>query len=187
MHITKTKGDIGAAMVLADLISKGIQVCVPVITEHLPFDLIGVFPEGSLKRISVKYRSVDKDGRLFVELESNYYSTKTGPYRKDIDKEAIDMVAVFCPETKEVYYINHKEFNKGITLRVFESKSNQVKNINFAKDYLDVFNLKGKTIIEISLCENCNVEHDGKYGAGRFCSELCARRFSTNKIRKMKK
>ena len=34
------------------------------------------------------------------------------------------------------------------------------------------------------LCENCKKEHDGSYGSGRFCSEKCARGFSTKAKRK---
>jgi len=33
-------------------------------------------------------------------------------------------------------------------------------------------------------CENCNNEHDGSYGSGRFCSIKCARGFSTKNKRK---
>jgi very-short-patch-repair endonuclease len=33
-------------------------------------------------------------------------------------------------------------------------------------------------------CENCNIEHFGDYGAGRFCTAKCARSFSTKKDRK---
>lgn len=33
-------------------------------------------------------------------------------------------------------------------------------------------------------CENCGQEHDSKYGSGRFCSQECARGFSTKKKRK---
>lgn len=33
-------------------------------------------------------------------------------------------------------------------------------------------------------CENCNTNHNGKYGSGRFCSPKCARGFSTKKKRK---
>ena len=29
------------------------------------------------------------------------------------------------------------------------------------------------------ICENCNCEHDGSYGSGRFCSCKCARGFSS--------
>jgi hypothetical protein len=31
----------------------------------------------------------------------------------------------------------------------------------------------------MNICENCNCEHDGEYGSGRFCSNKCARGFST--------
>ncbi|RLD64349.1 MAG: hypothetical protein DRJ01_01190 [Bacteroidetes bacterium] len=34
------------------------------------------------------------------------------------------------------------------------------------------------------LCENCEKEHDGSYGSGRFCSARCARGFSTRAKRK---
>jgi hypothetical protein len=33
-------------------------------------------------------------------------------------------------------------------------------------------------------CENCEKEHDGEYGSGRFCSSKCARGFSTKAKRK---
>lgn len=33
-------------------------------------------------------------------------------------------------------------------------------------------------------CENCNNEHNGTYGSGRFCSNKCARGFSTKEKRK---
>ena len=29
-------------------------------------------------------------------------------------------------------------------------------------------------------CENCNKEHNGSYGSGRFCDEKCARTYSSN-------
>ena len=34
------------------------------------------------------------------------------------------------------------------------------------------------------ICENCSVAHSGKYGSGRFCSQTCARGFSTKAKRK---
>lgn len=33
------------------------------------------------------------------------------------------------------------------------------------------------------ICENCNKDHDGLYGSGRFCSSICARGFSTKNKR----
>lgn len=32
-------------------------------------------------------------------------------------------------------------------------------------------------------CENCNSEHNGSYGSGRFCSSICARGYSTKNKR----
>lgn len=34
------------------------------------------------------------------------------------------------------------------------------------------------------ICENCINYHDGSYGSGRFCSNKCARSFSTKDKRK---
>ena len=36
----------------------------------------------------------------------------------------------------------------------------------------------------MAICENCNQEHNGTYGSGRFCSSKCARGFSTKAKRK---
>jgi len=36
----------------------------------------------------------------------------------------------------------------------------------------------------MSKCEKCNIENEGTYGSGRFCSSKCARSFSTSKKRK---
>jgi hypothetical protein len=35
-------------------------------------------------------------------------------------------------------------------------------------------------------CENCNAQHDGKYGSGRFCSKFCSKSFSSNKNKEIK-
>lgn len=32
-------------------------------------------------------------------------------------------------------------------------------------------------------CENCNKEHDGSYGSGRFCCESCARSYSRKSVK----
>lgn len=33
-------------------------------------------------------------------------------------------------------------------------------------------------------CEQCNIDHEGSFGSGRFCSKKCARSFSTSLKRK---
>lgn len=35
-------------------------------------------------------------------------------------------------------------------------------------------------------CENCSIQHDGKYGSGRFCSKKCSSSFSSNKNKDLK-
>jgi len=35
----------------------------------------------------------------------------------------------------------------------------------------------------MNICENCEKEHNGEYGSGRFCSSKCARCFSTKEKR----
>jgi len=38
---------------------------------------------------------------------------------------------------------------------------------------------------ENTKCENCDNDHDGKYGSGRFCSSNCSRSFSTKNKRSL--
>src|SRR5216683_5100347 len=48
-HHTKDKGDEGLGQVIADLMTNGVQVAVP-LSEHLPFDLIAIGEQGSCVR-----------------------------------------------------------------------------------------------------------------------------------------
>lgn len=132
-HHTKDKGDKGTGNVIADLLSKGIQVCLP-LSEHLPFDLIAVKQNGSLLKVSVKYRTLTK-GCVYVAFSSSY-SDSHGVHTKAVNKDLIDLLAIYCPETKEVYYVTPSEFDKSVTLRIEESKNNQTKGVNLAKNYL---------------------------------------------------
>lgn len=134
-HHTKDKGDKGTGNVIADLLSKGIQVCLP-LSEHLPFDLIAVKEDGTLQRVSVKYREI-KNGCVSVSFRSSYSDSK-GVHTKHINKSLIDLLAIYCPETSSVYYVNPHKFEKNVTLRIEETKNNQTKGINLAKDYLMV-------------------------------------------------
>lgn len=59
---TKTDGDTGLACVIADLVKHGIGIALP-LSEHMPFDLDAVSPDGQLSRVSVKFRRA-KNGRI---------------------------------------------------------------------------------------------------------------------------
>jgi hypothetical protein len=132
-HHTKDKGDKGVGNVIADLLDKGLQVCLP-ISEHLPFDLIAVREDSTLLKISVKYRQA-VDGRIQVPFRSSYSDSK-GTYVKKIDKSLIDIMAIYCPNTRKVYYINPNDFGEYVVLRTTLPKNNQTKGVHFAENYL---------------------------------------------------
>jgi len=136
-HHTKDKGDIGITQVSADLTLQGYQICLP-ISEHLPFDLIGVSPDGMLlRRVQAKYRSLT-NGVLHVCTMAQGLDAH-GPYSRSRDLSKIDAFAVYCPETRKVYYINVCELKgcETFSLRINPPANNQVKHVRFADNYLN--------------------------------------------------
>lgn len=58
---------------------------------------------------------------------------------------------------------------------------NLIRRCNLCKDEFN--KIKPVKIGKPSICEKCNIEHDGLYGSGRFCSSICSRSFSTKEKR----
>jgi hypothetical protein len=111
-HHTKDKGDQGVGFVIADLMSRGYKVALP-ICEHLPFDLIAIGPSGSLSRVSVKFRtSVNRC--IQFKLQSSW-ADKHGTHVRKHDRKSYDALAIYCPDTHHVYYLNLKDV-KGCTV-----------------------------------------------------------------------
>ena len=54
---------------------------------------------------------------------------------KRIEKADVDLYCIYCPETDECYYLNPKDYNRSVTLRVERPKNSQVTNVRFAADY----------------------------------------------------
>lgn len=140
-HHTKDKGDIAVGMVIADLLINGYTYA-PLISEHLPFDLIVINPiDCSLRRLQVKYCSLKADGKINFRLHSAY-ADRHGSHMKPVDRSLFDAYAIFCPELKLVYYVNNSEIPEELvnsfTLRVTTPKNNQIKGINFVKDFIGV-------------------------------------------------
>jgi len=132
-HHTKDKGDTGVGFVIADLMSKNIQVCIP-ISEHQPYDLVGIRSNGTTIKISVKYRKAS-EGTVDIQFKS-VYSDSRGSHSEFTDKSCIDLMAIYCPDTQKVYYINPSNFNLAVSLRISPTKNNQTKGILFADSYL---------------------------------------------------
>ena len=72
-HHTKDKGDLGVAKTLLDLTEKGYVVFTPLITEHLPFDLVA-YDFINFYKIQVKYREngVISDSTSWNDINGNH-------------------------------------------------------------------------------------------------------------------
>jgi hypothetical protein len=132
-HHTKDKGDQGLGFVIASLLSHKIQVALP-ISEHLPFDLIAIGLNGQLRKISVKFRSL-KEGKVEVLLRSSW-SNARGTHNVQMEKGAVDAHAVYCPNTRECYFIRDDQVTANMfTLRVEPPKNGQRNGMRMAAAY----------------------------------------------------
>ena len=133
-HHTKDKGDLGVAKAFADLVDKGFMVLFPA-TEHAPFDLVG-YRDERFWRIQVKFRTM-KRGTVNVVFQSAW-ADRHGTHLKPMDKTAIDLVCIYCPETDECYYGQPSAFSGSVTLRVTPSLNNQTVNVLSASNFRDL-------------------------------------------------
>lgn len=121
--ITKTKGDLGQAMIMADALRRGYKVALP-LGEDWRYDLI-VLKNGQLLRIQCKYVESTK-GVVKVRCETHdgrsYYRYKP---------QDLDYIGVYDKITDRCYYI-HSEFlgkngRGSLSLRVLDAKNGQKK------------------------------------------------------------
>ena len=131
-HHTKEKGDLGVLKAQVDLYEQGFLFLQPV-TEHAPFDLVA-YKDGLFKRVQVKYKSVDKTGALTVHFRS-CWADKHGTHMLAVNKDEIDLYCIYCPDSDECYYLDPKDYDKSVTLRVEAPKNNQSLNVRLAADY----------------------------------------------------
>ena len=136
-HHTHDKGDEGIGFVMADLISKGFKICLPVST-HLPFDLIAVAVDGRCLRLQVKYRT---KGFGCVSVSATSQSVSPGKWAttKMIDRKWLDGWAIYCPDSRSVYYFGISELPEGSTkfmLRIDPVKNGQSQSIRMASNYI---------------------------------------------------
>jgi hypothetical protein len=131
-HHTKLKGDLGVLKAQLDLFEQGFTILVPQ-TEHSPFDL-AVYKDGEFRRVQVKYRTVDKFGKIDAKF-STCWNDKHGTHIVPIDKSEVDLYCIYCPDTDECYYVDPSKFGSNVSLRVEAPKNSQSKRVNFAADY----------------------------------------------------
>jgi hypothetical protein len=124
-HHTKDKGDLAVAKVQADLIERGATVLLP-LTEHAPFDLVA-YLDNTFFRVQVKYRTVSK-GAVNVMFRSSW-ADRHGTHHRPLLADAVDIIAIFCPNTSESYYVNRRDFRTSVSIRITPSRNNQTWNI----------------------------------------------------------
>ncbi len=132
LHHTKNKGDLGVLKAQVDLFEQGFTVCVP-LTEHSPFDLVA-YKNREFRRVQVKYRALNGKGALEVRF-STCWTDRNGVHTVPIDKEEVDLFCVYCPDTDQCYYLDPREFESSVSLRVETPKNCQAKRVNFAADF----------------------------------------------------
>jgi len=132
-HHTKDKGDIATAQVHADLAERGAMVLLP-LTEHAPFDLVA-YEGGVFSRVQVKYRATSR-GVLPVHFRS-VWSDRNGVHARPIERDEIDVLAIFSPETRRCYYLDPWDFAASVSLRLTPPKNGQTANVLFASEFTD--------------------------------------------------
>jgi hypothetical protein len=131
-HHTKDKGDLGVFKAQADLPAQGYLILLP-LTEHAPFDLV-VYKHGTFRRVQVRYRSCGSHGCLNVRLRS-IWNDRHGMHVRPMDKDEVDVICVYCPDTDECYYFNPRRTNQSLTLRVKPTRNCQRIAVKLAADY----------------------------------------------------
>lgn len=135
MSITQKKGNIGLTKAIADLTEKEISVSLP-ISESEKYDLIAE-KNNICKTVQIRYCSIH-NGVLPIKLKS-VWSNGQGYQVRNREKADFDMLGVYCPDTKLLYYIPSDEFNckNTLTLRIEPSDKKNDQRIRMAKDYLE--------------------------------------------------
>jgi hypothetical protein len=131
MGMTNAKGEIGEAMILADLQRQSHGIAIP-FGHDLPFDLIVVRNEtGALEKVQCKYTT--SDGRvIFVRVESN-----SAWVHHRYTKDEVDWIAVYDVTTDRCFYVPSQVWDGQvrINLRLVPTSNGQLKGIRFANDF----------------------------------------------------
>jgi PD-(D/E)XK endonuclease len=133
-HHTKDKGDEGLGQVIADLMSCGVQVAVP-LSEHLPFDLVAIGENGAMRRVQVRYRASVNAAQVRCHLGGSW-ADRNGTHKRVFDSTAIDVLAIYCPAPKTFVYLRVEELPPNhVSIRLEKARNNQVKGTRDASGY----------------------------------------------------
>lgn len=131
MGSTTNKGEIGEAMVLADLRRRGHGVAIP-FGHDLPFDLILIRSDtGELEKVQCKY--TESDGKVVLVRCASYSDWVTYKYTAAM----VDWIAAYDATSDRCYYVHSSEFDgmAVVSLRVAPTVNGQAKRIRWASNY----------------------------------------------------
>ena len=133
MGITTLKGEIGEAMVIADLRKRGFGVAIP-FGHDVPFDVILYRKDtGVLERVQVKY--TESDGKVIIARNQSNSDWVQYAYTADL----VDWLAIYDATTDRCYYVPSSEFDgmHRMSLRLIPTANGQRRLIRWARDFLD--------------------------------------------------
>ncbi len=136
LHHTKNKGDLGVLYAQLDLAKRGWIICLPQ-TEHAEFDLVA-YKDGRFLRVQVKYRTLSAEGTVVVQMATTW-ADRRGNHVQRIDRTAIDVICIYCPDTNRCYYVSTARVTgEHIRLRINPARNAQVKGIHHAEHFTEI-------------------------------------------------
>ena len=135
MWNSKRIGNVGEVKTLSKFVELQIPVCIS-FGDCERYDMVAEF-NGKLNKIQCKTCLNMEDDNSFVVNIINR-STKEGKsINRSYSKEDVDYFSIYNIE-KDILllYPNKEEQTTAITFRIKPPKNNQIKGINFVKDYL---------------------------------------------------
>jgi hypothetical protein len=132
MGKTNAKGEIGEAMILADLHRQGHGIAIP-FGNDLPFDLIVVRKEnGALEKVQCKYTT--SNGRVVVVRVMSNSAWVTHRYTK----EEVDWMGVYDATTERCFHLPSLVWDGqvAVNLRLEPTANGQAQRIRYARDFV---------------------------------------------------
>jgi hypothetical protein len=114
---------------------KGYSILLP-LTEHEAFDFVA-YKDERFFRVQAKYRTI-YNGCVAVRLSTSW-ADRHGVHVQPINRDHLELIGIYCPETSNCYYVNPKPLSIGVvTLRIKPTRNKQTKGIWWADDFRDI-------------------------------------------------
>lgn len=113
---TNVKGTSGLIEVIADLHRRKLKVYLP-FDDHSTADLVAVDSSGICHKIQVKYRSRTKNASTYLI----HASSVVNGVRVPVDKQHIDVWAIYLADDSKVVYLPTTEFGDKVSKTVSSS------------------------------------------------------------------